>query len=434
MKFRSAAAIAFRSFRRNRRRGRFNSRPLLGALAGVALSLIPLVVVINISEGMIEGIVDRFLETDSYHLQIFSYTDKSEGDFRREKEAVLSLEGVNHAWLERQGAGMAYSEEGKTGVAVRAVERTIREEDGGFRRYIQVKEGAFDLSDDRSVVLGEAIAAKLQVHPGDQIKLLTGKVFPGGRYIPRVTPLTVTGIVSSGYQEMDRLWVFITYEAGDRILSPETSRTVLGIKAQDPYGDLRDLINRIGAVSEGPNWRAYTWEALNRSDLNSYQTTRSMLMVIMAMLVLVAVINVSSSLIMLIVENRQSIGILKCLGTSPAGIRRIYRLTGLFVGIGGALIGCGTGVLISRYVNGLVAFVNGTGRLVQRLLAPLTGGAAREFSLMNAAHYLQEIPVDIQWDRVVAVGLGAALLSWITSAVPAARAGRIRPLDVIRKF
>jgi lipoprotein-releasing system permease protein len=430
MRFNSAAAIAFRSFRRNRRKGQYNSRPLLGALAGVALSLIPLVVVINISEGMIEGIVDRFLETDTYHLQIFSYTDKTAEEFREEKQAVLSLDEVEHAWLERQGAGMAYSETGKTGVAVRAVEPTIREDDGGFRRYIEVREGAFDLSSDRSVVLGEAIAARLNVHPGDKIKLLTGKVFPGGRYIPRVTPLTVTGIVSSGYQEMDRLWVFIAYEAGDRILSGETSRTLLGVKTADPYGNLRGVIDRIGSVSAGPNWRAYTWETLNRSDINSYETTRSMLMVIMAMLVLVAVINVSSSLIMLIVENRQSIGILKCLGTSPAGIRRIYRLTGLFVGIGGALAGCGAGLLISCYVNGLIAFVNGTGRMIQRVL----GIPGEDFSLMNADHYLQVIPVDIQWGWVAAVGLGAALLSWLTSAVPASRAGRIRPLDVIRKY
>ena len=141
---------------------------------------------------------------------------------------------------------MAYSESGKTGVAVRAVEPTIRVEDEGFRRYIEVREGAFDLSSDRSVVLGEAIAARLNVHPGDSVKLLTGKVFPGGRYIPRVTPLTVTGIVSSGYQEMDRLWVFIAYEAGDRILSGETSRTLLGVKTADPYGDLRGVIDRVG--------------------------------------------------------------------------------------------------------------------------------------------------------------------------------------------
>ena len=434
MKLDTASFIAFRSFRRNRRKGQYHSRPILGAVTGVALSLIPLIVVINVSEGMIEGIVSRFLETESYHLQIFSYTDKSEEEFREEKEAVLTLEEVKYAFLEKTGAGMAYSDEGSTGIAVRAVEPDIWEKDEEFQRYIQVREGTFDLSGDRSVVLGEAIASKLGVHPGDSVKLLTGKVFPGGRYIPRITPLTVTGIISSGYQDLDRLWVFIPYEQGERLLSEETSRTLLGIKTYVPHGDLRELINRIGTVSPGPNWRAYTWEALNRSELNSYNTTRSMLVVIMAMLVLVAVINVSSSLIMLIVENRQSIGILKCLGASPSGIQRIYRLTGLFVGIGGAFLGCGAGVLISRYVNELVALINGAGRLVQKILALFSGGGEEEFSLLNAGYYLQEIPVDLQWERILTVGIAAALLSWVTSAVPAARAGRIRPLDVIRKF
>ncbi|MDC7219358.1 MAG: ABC transporter permease [Spirochaetales bacterium] len=434
MKLNTASLIAFRSFRRSRRKDQYRSRPLLGALLGVSLSLIPLVAVINISEGMIEGIVNRFLETDSYHLQIFSYTSKTEDDFQAEKEAVLTIPEIKYAFLERKGAGMAYSDTANTGVAVRAVERDIWETDEGFRRYIEVRDGAFDLSEDRSIVLGEAIADKLGVVPGDSVKILTGKVFPNGRYIPRVTPFTVTGIVSSGYQDLDRLWVFIPYDMGWKILSDETSQTLLGIKTIDPHGNLNQIINRIGTVSVGPNWRAYTWEALNRSELNSYQTTRSMLVVIMAMLVLVAVINVSSSLIMLIVENRQSIGVLKCLGASPAGIQRVYRLTGLFVGIGGALLGCGAGLLISRYINTILAIVNGLGRLVQRLAAPLTGGGAEEFSLLNKAYYLQVIPVNLQWDWVITVGIGAALLSWVTSTVPAARAGRIRPLDIIRKF
>jgi lipoprotein-releasing system permease protein len=433
MKLKTASFIAFRSFRRDRRREQYRSRPLLGALAGVALSLIPLITVINISEGMIEGIVNRLLETDSSHIQIFSYTDKTAEEFQAEKEAVLTLSEVKHAFLERKGAGMAYSENGKTGVAVRAVEPDIWQRDEAFARYMEVREGSFDLSGDRSVVLGEAMADKLGVHPGDSVKLLTGKVFAGGRYIPRITPLTVTGVVSSGYQDLDRLWIFIPYELGNSVLSGETSETILGIKTFDPYGNLNDVIDRIGYVSVGPNWRAYTWNSLKRSEMNSYQTTRSMLVVIMAMLVLVAVINVSSSLIMLTVENRQPIGILKCLGASPAGIQRIYRMTGLFVGIGGSLLGCGIGLLISRYINELIALVNGTGRLIQRLFSPFNGGG-EDFSLMNAAHYLQTIPVDLQWDMVITVGIGAAILSWITSVIPAARAGHIRPLDVIRKF
>lgn len=420
----TATSIAFCSFRPARKREQYNSRPLLGALLGVTLSLIPLTVVLNLSEGMIEGIVNRFLETESYHLRLFSYADKSEEDFLAEKEAVAALEEVTRVWGERLGAGLAYSEQAKTGIAIRAVEPNLHTDDEGFRRYIEVLEGRFDLTGERSCVLGESVAAKLGVGPGDRIKLLTGKAFPNGTYLPKVTPVTVTGVITSGYQELDRLWVFIPYELGGRILSSESSEHFLGVKVVDPYADLDGVLQRIGAVSVGSNWRAYTWDVLNRGQMNSYRTTRSMLVIIMAMLVAVAALNVSSSLVMLVIENRQSIGIMKCMGASPGGIRLIYLLTGLFVGIGGAIFGCGLGVLISLYVNELLAGVDWLIGLIK----------GESYSLLNSSYYLQTIPVSLRWDWTLLVGLGAALLSWASSAIPAAQAAKIRPLEVIRKY
>jgi lipoprotein-releasing system permease protein len=432
MNFTIAAGIAFRSFRQNRRKGRYNSHPLLGAVLGVTLSLIPLIVVIHISEGMVQGIISRYLETESYHLQIFSYTDKSNEELLKEREAILGLPQVKHVWRERTGAGLIYSEEGRTGIEIRAVDREIWHKDKAFQTYIEVLEGNFDLEDDRNIVLGEAVAAKLKVKPGDSVKILTGKVFPNGKYVPRITPFTVRGIITSGYQEMDKLWAFIPYEKGETLLSAETSQTVLGVKTDNAYGNLNELINTIGAVSVGPNWRAYTWQSLNRSRLSSYDTTRSMLIIIMAMLVVVAVLNVSSSLVMLIVENRQSIGILKCMGASPAGIRRIYRLTGLFVGLGGALFGCLGGTLMSCYINELIGGANGIIGFFKGLFS--SGQEGEVYTLLNSAYYIQTIPVELRWDSILFIGVSATLLSWISSAIPAARAAKIRPLEVIRKY
>ena len=431
MNLSTASFFAFRSFRNNRHKGRYNSHPLLGAILGVTLSLIPLIVVLHLSEGMIQGIVSRYIETDSYHLQIFSYSDKDRDELIKEKRAIMNLSEVIHVWQERSGAGMVYSDNGKTGIEIRAVEPELWQNDRAFQSYIEVLEGSFDLKNSRSIVLGEAVAAKLKVSVGDDVKILTGKVFPNGKYIPRVSPFTVMGIITSGYQEMDRLWSFIPYDQGERILSDQTSQTILGVKVNDPYGDLNKVVNSIGAASVGPNWRAYTWSSLNRSRISSYDTTRSMLIVIMTMLVVVAVINVSSSLIMLIIENRQSIGVLKCMGTSPSGIRRIYRLTGLFVGVGGALLGCFLGTLISVYINEIIQGVNmGVGFFKNAF----TMGEGEAYSLLNSSYYIQTIPVIIRWDTILTIGVTATVLSWISSAIPAAKAASIRPLEVIRKF
>jgi lipoprotein-releasing system permease protein len=157
-----------------------------------------------------------------------------------------------------------------------------------------------------------------------------------------------------------------------------------------------------------------------------------MLIIIMAMLVVVAVLNVSSSLVMLIVENRQSIGILKCMGASPAGIRRIYRLTGLFVGLGGALFGCLAGTLMSYYINELIIGANGIIGFFKGLFS--SGQEGEAYTLLNSAYYIQTIPVELRWNSILLIGVLASLLSWISSAIPATRAAKIRPLEVIRKY
>jgi len=440
MNVRTALFLAFRSYRPGDHKKK-SSRPLMGAILGIALSLIPLIVVIHISDGMIEGITGRYLETFSYHLQLFSYNSMEEEDYQDLAEGVRALDGVTGTYVERRGFGLAYSEAGRTGITLRAIEESLYLEDEGFRQYMELREGAWDLQSERAILLGEEVARKLEVHPGDEIKILTGKIFPNGRYVPRVTPFVVKGIVSSGYQELDRMWVFIPLEQGMRMLSDDSSETMVGVKTDHPYEDLNPLISRIGAVARDNNenhrWRSYTWMSLSRSQQKSYQTTKMLLQIIMGLLVIVAVMNVSSSLIMLVMENSFEIGILKCIGGSPAGISRIYRYIGLSAGVLGTLLGLFLGVVISSVVNEIIdgaqAVINAFIRLFAWFSGLFHGGVSSDFELMNSAYYLQDIPINIEWGSLALIGIVTILLAWAASAFPAKKAGRIRPLEIIRK-
>ena len=133
-------------------------------------------------------------------------------------------------------------------------------EDEGLRRYVSVEAGSFDLSGEDNVVLGRALAEDLGVEPGDPVRLLTVRPLEGGAFLPRVSRFTVTGIISTGYQELDQLWVFMPLDRGMRVLPPGSSRQLLGIKITDPYalpnplfssgrdGDARYLANEIAKV------------------------------------------------------------------------------------------------------------------------------------------------------------------------------------------
>ena len=150
-----------------------------GAILGVGLSLVPLLVVLVVSGGMIEGITARFVEIGTCHLQLVSLGGLSDAEIDALSILVAEADPVIAAFPERQGLGLLYSPSGRTGIQVRAVSPEFPDVDAGFRRYVHLVEGSFDLPDPESVVIGRAAAQELQVEVGDEVKLLTARRLKG---------------------------------------------------------------------------------------------------------------------------------------------------------------------------------------------------------------------------------------------------------------
>jgi lipoprotein-releasing system permease protein len=123
---------------------------------------------------------------------------------------------------------------------------------------------------------------------------MTVRVNEEGRNIPRVTLFTVKGIISSGYRELDALWSIINYDAGLELLSPELYQSFLILKIDNPYSITEGLMEGI-MLRAGAGYGVYTWKQLHHSLYRSFESTRQILLFIMALLVLVAAVNVSSA-------------------------------------------------------------------------------------------------------------------------------------------
>src|SRR5215510_7587261 len=117
MKAGSAFFIAFRYLLGRAHEG---GRYLRGAAAGIALSLIPIVVTLIVADGMIKGITDRYLEIGTGHLQVYSFADNE--DLQKDVLSLKEIEGVRGVWPERQGLGVIASKKSKTGANIRAVD------------------------------------------------------------------------------------------------------------------------------------------------------------------------------------------------------------------------------------------------------------------------------------------------------------------------
>jgi len=418
------------------RKGGRSERYLRGAVLGVALSLVPLVVVLVVADGMIEGITARYIEVGTYHFQAQPSTSTKAEELAAAAASAKAVPGVEAAYSEMQGYGVALQGSRTAGVAIRAIDPAFLE-DPGVVRYLVPKEGQMRLDSSNEILLGYYLARSLGAKVGDTVSLVTERRSRFGTssgLAPKVSVFRVRGIVSAGYRELDALWAFTSLKAGTRILDPDASRSLVGIKVADPYGRLEPMRKALDAALP-TEWAAATWPEIERNVFKSFSTTRALLLLVMALTVAVAAINVGSAVVMLALERRRDIAILKSAGAGPRFVALVLALAGLGTGGLGTIIGLVLGALAAWRVNDLIAGAEFLVNLVSRLGAALSAApnAPAAIRLLDPAYYLERIPVRMHPLEIALVGLLSVGLCLLAALIPAIRASRQSPLEIFRK-
>jgi lipoprotein-releasing system permease protein len=182
----------------------------------------------------------------------------------------------------------------------------------------------------------------------------------------------------------------------------------------------------------------YSWYQLEKASYKSFQTTRALLLFIMALVVAVAAVNVSSSLVMVVLEKTPEIAMLKAMGAGPWEIGLGFTVTAAATGLAGTALGLALGALVAVNINALLAglerLLNLAGRAAFILLSPLLPlPPPPAVRLFNAEFYLEQIPVSLSFRELAAVAAATMLLAVLAAWLPARRAGGIRPLEVLRR-
>lgn len=412
-----------------------NSRKsLVGAIVGIAISLVPLLVVQVVIDGMISGITGRIIELSSYHAQLIDFGNYEDPEFYiSEAERLEEFENIVSAVPEKNGFVIAVGREGRLGGTLRAVEGSFFE-DEAVKKYMYPVEGSLGFSSSRSILVGKEFSEKCGVKTGDTVRIFSMKKNSRGILVPKITPFIVSGVFSSGYQELDGLWLFVPFETGYSVLDNDSSRTLIGIKTQNPYKNISSIVQFLRLESKS-GFSTYSWQELNRSQFYSFQTTRMLLIFIMMLILLVASVNISSALVMMILERRKEIAILKSTGASPGYISFVFILIGLFAGISGALIGIPIGVICALNVNNLIKIIEFVLNSFFKFINLFNGtGEYIPLRLLDPAYYLEEIPVHISIENLILIFTGTVILSFLVSIVPGIKAGKEKPLEILRKF
>jgi lipoprotein-releasing system permease protein len=432
---RSQFFIAFRYIFGKSNKG---ERYLLAAAAGIALSLIPIMVTLTVTDGMIQGITERFLELGTGHIQV-RYDPTAKNDelpdelkMSIDDAAVLAEEkdGVNGIWREIDGIGIVLGQGGKTGATIRATEPSFWE-DAGSKKYLTVLEGEGGLLNDTDVLLGSALASSTGASVGKRLRIMTLHNNKDGRAIPKTEIFTVRGIVSSGYHEIDSMWCIISYNAGLKLLDTKYAPPYLVIKVNNPFRMADNTAREINSIyMDGFNsmFHAYTWKQLQPAQYSSYESTRQLLLFIMALIVLIAAINVSAATSMLVVERERDIAVLKTYGASPSYIKNIFVKSSFLTGLVGAVAGIVLGLLVGVNINHIIRGIEGLINIFTSIFN------AESVKLLDPDYYLQSIPIIINWGTVTLIGWFTIFCSLFASYIPASYAARTKPMELLRKF
>jgi len=277
----------------------------------------------------------------------------------------------------------------------------------------------------------------LGISSGGTLRLITTKENSGGKTIPKITALKVSSVVSSGYQELDSLWLFVSLESGFNILSPSSSTAILGIETDDAFSMNLEKTYRTLSPLLSSSGRLYRWNDLNTSQYENFASTQIMLLFIMMLIVLVASVNISSALVMLVMERKKEIAILKSLGGSANGIALSFIFTGTVTGFFGVLFGLPLGLLASVNFSSIMGAIETVVNFFAKALYFVRNGSLADYTmvyLLDPQFYLQNIPLVIPVAQVAMIAVGTIVLSLLVSVIPAIKAGKEKPIETLRKI
>jgi lipoprotein-releasing system permease protein len=394
-------------------RNSFISFISLISMAGIALGVAALIVVLSVMNGFQKEVRDRMLSVLA-HIEVFDAGGVMPDWQQTAKEAFMNKE-VKGAAPYVDGQAMMTRDDTVRGVVVRGVlpseEPKVSDVAG------QMKQGS--LNDLRpgefNIVLGIELARSMRVGVGDKITLIApqGQVTPAG-VIPRLKQFTVAGIFEAGHFEFDSSLAFMHLEDAEKMFRlPAPSGLRLRIadmqRAPQVAQDLSHILTGDLLIRD--------WSKQNRNWFAAVQTEKRMMFIILTLIIAVAAFNLVSTLVMTVTDKQADIAILRTLGSSPGSIMKIFMIQGALVGLIGTAIGVAGGVLVALNVDVIVPFIE---RLLHVQFLP------RDIYLISA------LPSDLRWPDVGTIGMVAVVLAFLATLYPSWRAARVRPAEALR--
>jgi lipoprotein-releasing system permease protein len=407
--------VGLRYTRAGRRSGRnsFISFISLISMAGIALGVAALIVVLSVMNGFQKEVTDRMLSVLA-HIEVFDANGRMPNWQDAAKDAFKNPEVIGAAPFVETPAMLLRGDALRPAIVrgvLPAQEPKVSDVAG------QIRYGDFNalVPDEFNIVLGVELARSLRVDLGGKVTLALaqGQVTPAG-VLPRLRSFTVVGIFEAGHNEFDSGLAFVHLNDAEKLLrldAPSGLRLRIADMHQAPQ--VAAELKR----SMAGDFIMRDWSKLNANWFAAVQTEKRMMFIILTLIIAVAAFNLVSTLVMTVTDKQADIAILRTLGASPASIMKIFMIQGALVGLLGTALGIVGGVLLAVNIDVIVPFI-------ERMIG-------MQF-LSKDIYYISTVPSDLRWSDVSRIGSIAVVLAFLATIYPSWWAARVKPAEALR--
>ena len=391
-------------YTRAKRRNHFISFISLISMAGIALGVMALIVVLSVMNGFQKELRTRILGVAS-HVQVSGVNNKladwpaAVAEVSRHPRVVGAAPFINAQGLLSFGQVVR-------GSIVRGVIPELEEKVAEIGEHMRA--GRLDAltAGEFGIVLGSELARALGVLNGEKVVIIApqGQVTPAG-VVPRLKQFTVVGIFEVGMFEYDSGLALIHLEDAQKLFQMGDMVSGVRLKLDDLYA-ARTVAREIMAKFDA-NTYATDWTKSHANFFRAVEIEKRVMFIILLLIVAVAAFNIVSTLVMAVTDKQADIAILRTLGASPASILQIFVVQGVLIGVIGTLIGVVGGVLLGLNVDVAVP-------ALERLFSV-------QF-LSKDIYYISDLPSDVQWPDVIVIGVVSLVISFVATLYPSWRA------------
>jgi len=401
-------ALRYLRSRRKRRLARVTS---LVALLGIGIGVSTLIVALALTNGFRDEMREKILRGTA-HVNVMRADGRPISDYRNLSARIKTIPGVTSAAATSYDGAMLVGSRGAAYAVLRGLDRDSEQALNEVKDYViegsvaAIVEGKSKAEDLPSVLIGSELATRTGVRVG-KIAEIISTTTNSGPVNPVKRNVRVAGILRSGLFEYDSTWIYLPLDVASEFSGAPQSASVISLQLEDIYAARRVAANI--RASLGNSYTTVDWEEANRPLFNALALERRMGLFIIALIILIATLNITTTLILVVVERRRDIGILRAIGADSKSIRAIFMIEGAIIGALGAVVGVFLGIV-----------------------ACLVGNRYQLVSLPADVYSITNVPFHPQAADVLLAALVAFLLSWTATIYPARAAARVRPAEMLR--